>query len=196
MILSVNDQAVLFLHVFCAGGAAGMLYDFIEVFRTSIKHKKIAEYIEDIFYWLIIIMLIFLFMLNENYGEIRPFAVAGFFAGMLVYNVIFSKMVTKVLNLIIKAVKCVLKLFFEIIMTPIRLVWLVLGKPVAKTGIKLVRSVKKLLHSGSVYAKIRKRDIGNQLKFINNTSKRAAKNIANKKACKRSKKRGSQDGKD
>ncbi len=184
MILSVNDQAVLFLHVFCAGGAAGMLYDLIEVFRSNIKHKKAVVYIEDVFYWIIVIMLIFLFMLNENYGEIRPFAVAGFFAGMLIYNFIFSRVVTNILNAIIKVIKCIMKLLFEIIMTPIRLVWLVIGKPVAKAGNVLIVNIKKLLHLGGVYAKIRKRDMANQLKFIN----RKAKNKA--------KKRGTQDGKD
>ena len=200
MILSVNDQAVLFLHIFCAGGAAGMLYDLIEVLRTNIKHKKSAVYIEDGFYWLAVIMLIFLFMLNENYGEIRPFAVAGFFAGMLVYNIIFSRVVTKALNMLINIVKWILKLLFEIIMTPIRLVWLVIGKPVAKTGTILAGCVKKLLHSGGVYAKIRKRDMINQLKFIKSRAKNRANNRAENRANirtnKRDKKRGPRNGKD
>lgn len=171
MILSVNDQAVLFLHVFCAGGAAGMLYDLIEVFRMNIQHKKAAVYIEDVFYWLIIILMIFLFMLNENYGEIRPFAVAGFFAGILIYNLIFSKVVTGILCAVIKVIKYIIMLFFEIIMTPIRLVWLVIGKPVTKTGNILAGQVKKVLHLAQVYAKIRKRSMTNQFKFIKKGTK-------------------------
>lgn len=166
MILSVNDQAVLFLHIFCAGGAAGMLYDLIEVLRTNIKHKKAAVYIEDIFYWLIIILLIFLFMLNENYGEIRPFAVAGFFAGMLIYNLIFSRVVTGILCAIIKVIKYIIMLLFEIIMTPIRLVWFIIGKPVKKAGNVLNEQTKKVLHLVHLYVKIRKRNVTNQFKFI------------------------------
>lgn len=160
-----------------------MLYDLIEVFRSNIKHKKAAVYIEDVFYWIIVIMLIFLFMLNENYGEIRPFAVIGFFIGMLIYNFVFSRVVTNILNAVIKVIKCLIKVIFEIIMTPIRLVWIVIGKPVTKAGNVLILNIKKLLHLGGVYAKIRKRDMNNQFKFIN------------KKAKVRAKKRGTQDGK-
>jgi len=171
------------LHIFCAGGAAGMFYDLIEVFRSNLRHNKAAVYIEDILYWIAVIMLIFLFMLNENYGEIRPFAVIGFFAGMLVYNLVFSRVVTGVLNGFIKVVKFIIKLSLEIIMTPFRLVWLIIGKPVLKAGNVVLVYIKKLLHLGGVYAKIRKRDLHNQFRFIN------------KRANKRTRKRGPCDGK-
>ena len=67
---------------------------------------------------------------------------------------------------VIKIIKLIIKLLVEIIMTPIRLIWLVIGKPVRKAEDFLKGYLKKVLHLSAVYAKINKRRIDNQLRFI------------------------------
>ena len=73
MILSISEQAELFFCVFAAGCAAGVFYDIIEVFRMNFPHKKTLVCIEDLIYWMSVIILLFLFMLEKNYAEIRFF---------------------------------------------------------------------------------------------------------------------------
>ena len=160
MILSINEQARLFTYVFIAGLASGALYDLIEIMRLNVKHKSFFIYVEDI------IMLLFLFMLDKNHAEIRLFDIAGFFGGMLIYNFLLSPFVIKALMFVIKIIKLIIKLLVEIIMTPIRLIWLVIGKPVRKAEDFLKGYLKKVLHLSAVYAKINKRRIDNQLRFI------------------------------
>ena len=84
MILSISEQAELFFCVFAAGCAAGVVYDIIEVFRMNFPHKKTLVCIEDLIYWMSVIILLFLFMLEKNYAEILLFDIIGFFLGMLV----------------------------------------------------------------------------------------------------------------
>ena len=95
-------------------------------------------------------------MLDKNHAEIRLFDIAGFFGGMLIYNFLLSPFV----------IKLIIKLLVEIIMSPIRLIWLVIGKPVRKAEDFLKGYLKKVLHLSAVYAKINKRRIDNQLRFI------------------------------
>ena len=166
MILSINEQARLFTYVFIAGLASGALYDLIEILRLNVKHKSFFIYVEDIIYWLVVIMLLFLFMLDKNHAEIRLFDIAGFFGGMLIYNFLLSPFVIKALMFVIKIIKLIIKLLVEIIMTPIRLIWLVIGKPVRKAEDFLKGYLKKVLHLSAVYAKVNKRRIDNQLRFI------------------------------
>ena len=171
MILSINEQAELFLSVFAAGCAAGIFYDLIEVFRMSVRHSKTVGYIEDMMYWIIVIVLLFLFMLEKNHAEIRLFDIIGFFMGMLVYGFVLSPLVVRLLIMLLKAVRAILRLFLEIILTPLRLLWIPLSIPVIKTAEAAEGCLKKVLHLGGIYAKIKLRRIEDQFRFIGRRKK-------------------------
>ena len=166
MILSIKEQADVFLYIFSAGVAAGIFYDVIRIIRKNIKHNALAVNAEDIAYWLTVTVLVFLFMLNKNNADIRFFAVIGFYLGMGLYNFLLSPMVMKVLNFLLGIIKSLIKILLQIIFTPLRLIWLVIGKPVKKAVYKAEGYLKKVLHLTRVYAKINKRRIADQMRFI------------------------------
>ena len=66
MILSIGEQAELFLSVFLAGCAAGVLYDIIEAVRECFPHSRAAVCAGDIIYWAAVVILFFLFLLERN----------------------------------------------------------------------------------------------------------------------------------
>lgn len=171
MILSISEQAELFFCVFAAGCAAGVFYDIIEVFRMNFPHKKTMVCIEDLIYWMSVIILLFLFMLEKNYAEIRLFDIIGFFLGMLVYGFLISPAVIKILMTFSSAVKALIKLIIEIILTPIRLIWIPLSYPVKKSAAVVEECFKKVLHLSEVYAKIKLRRIEDQIRFIKRKKK-------------------------
>ncbi len=166
MILSINEQAGIFLCVFAAGVISGICYDLIELLRLCVKHGKAAVCIEDVMYWIVVIVLLFLFLLDKNYADIKLFNILGFFLGMLAYKFTMSRAVMKVLIIAARIVRLAVKLLLEIIFTPFRLIWLVIGNPVMTLECALERCLKKVLHSGHIYAKINRNRIAGQMRFI------------------------------
>ncbi len=166
MILSIDEQAGIFAYVFMSGVASGVFYDLIELFRMNIKHGRAAVCIEDIIYWIVVIILLFLFLLDKNYADIRFFNIMGFFAGMILYNVFVSPIVIKILAFVCRIIRAVIRLLCEILLTPFRLIWLVIGGPVKAAENMAEGYFKKVLHLGAVYAKINRRRFADQMRFI------------------------------
>lgn len=155
MILSLQGQAQLFLLTVLLGGALGLVYDCLRVFRHIIPHKRLWVQIEDGLFWLVAVFFVFAVMLGANYGEIRFFSILGMFGGMGLYFLTLSHLVIAVSDRVIYIVKKVLFLLFTIIMTPFRLVYLIIRKPLRKAGFFCDKIKKKVLHSFSFYAKIK-----------------------------------------
>lgn len=200
MILSLQGQAQLFLLTVILGGALGLVYDCLRVFRHIIPHKRLWVQLEDGIFWLAAIFFVFAVMLGANAGEIRFFAILGMFGGMGLYFLTLSHLVLAISDRVIYMVKKVLFLLFTIIMTPFRLVYLVIRRPLRKTGRFCGKIKKKVLHSCNFYAKIKlnairrdwriavrkKRKSGDNL----NEQKRKAKGPAKRKKGKKDTKNG------
>ena len=164
MIVSVDEQARLFAMLFLAGMLCGAVYEVIKVFRKNIRHKAFFIYAEDITYWLVVTAFVFMFMLGENHAEIRFFDICGFFSGMVIYRTVFGKAVFAILDFAMNVSKRLFILFMEIILTPFRLIWLIIGKPVTNGYFLIKVYCQKVLHSGAVYVKINRRMILNRIK--------------------------------
>lgn len=122
MILSMSGQAWLFLSTVAAGFVMGFIYDIFRVIRKSLPHRHWMVQIEDIIYWSACSVLMFVFLLHENYGEIRFFAIAGAALGMVTYFVSLSAIVLKVSVTLINFLKKVIMTVARILFTPVR--WL------------------------------------------------------------------------
>lgn len=166
MILSLNAQALLFASTVAVGAMLGLLYDMLRILRKAIPHKSFFVQIEDLLYWLTVIFVMFFFMLHKNYGEIRAFSVFGAFLGMAVYFLTVSRLILLVSEQIIRGLTYLVLLFFRIVLTPFRLVWLLVRKPVGKANRFFRTRIKKLLHFGKMYAKIRYTAVRRQLRIL------------------------------
>lgn len=155
MILSLQGQAQLFLLCVLMGGVLGMVYDCLRVFRHIIPHKRLWVQLEDGLFWICAVFFAFAVMLGANAGEIRFFMIFGMFGGMGVYFLSLSHLVIAVSDKVIYIVKKVLLIFFTIVMTPFRLVYLVIRAPLKKAGFFCDKYKKKVLHSCNFYAKIK-----------------------------------------
>ena len=119
MILSINNQALLFFVSALFGFSAGFFYDCINVFRKIIKHHKIFIQIEDFIYWTVSALILFFIMLKENFGEIRGFLILGAFIGMLLYFLILSKLFLSISEKVLHFLKKVFTTVFRIIFLPV-----------------------------------------------------------------------------
>ncbi len=151
----MNSQACLFLSTIIIGAFIGFIYDCFRIFRKIIPHSHFFIQLEDGIFWIMVILTMFLFMLHENFGEIRFFSIIGAFLGMLLYFLTVSKLVILVSSTVIAFLKKALCLFLTILFTPFRLLYLLFRKPVEKTGRFFRSKTKKILHLSKVCVRIK-----------------------------------------
>ena len=123
MILSMSDQAWLFLTTVAAGFVMGFVYDIFRIIRRTIPHRQWIVQIEDIIYWTSCSLLMFIFLLHENYGEIRFFSIVGAALGMILYFISLSPLFLKVSVTLIMFLQKVVMAVARILLTPVR--WLI-----------------------------------------------------------------------
>ena len=112
------------------------------------------------------VFVMFFYMLQANDGEIRPFSIFGVFIGMVLYFALPSKIVMSVSSTIVMIIKTILKLFFEILFTPFRILDMIFGKLLRKLIKKIKRFFKKVLHSIKMYVKINLKKLKHFVKVI------------------------------
>ena len=155
MILSLHAQARLFLLTILLGGGMGLVYDGLRVFRHGLPHKPFWVQLEDGLFWVAAVFLVFGVMLRASSGEIRFFSIFGLFGGMGLYFLTLSPFVMAASDRILRLIKYMILLFFRIVFTPIRLVFLPFRKPLQKIRGFCAKQRKKLLHSLKLYVKMK-----------------------------------------
>lgn len=80
------------------GAGLMFLYDILRIIRIVIKHSIVIISIEDVLYWIVAGVLMFMLLYKEDAGSIRWFAVALTAGGMLIYNSGISRFVVPVVG--------------------------------------------------------------------------------------------------
>lgn len=131
---TLKIQGYVFLTSIYSGLLIGIVYDVYRVFRYFLKPKKVATWIEDLIFWILIAFIVFLVLIKSTWGELRGYIFFGLFIGAFLYFKVLSE----------HAYIALIKLF-ELLSIPFR--WL--GnkmKPVAKKFKKannvFVRTIK------------------------------------------------------
>ena len=147
----MSRQSMLFISTVGAGAAIGVLYDVFRVLRKTAPHKNPFVQLEDLLFWLITTLLMFYFMLNTHYGEIRFYSIMGTALGMITYFATLSPWVVKIAVALVEFIKQVVATAVKIILLPINILLRLLIPPVKK----LIRISRKYLHAARVYGKIK-----------------------------------------
>lgn len=92
-------------HSFLLGIWFLIVYDGFRLFRQIVPHHTLAVGLEDIGYWVYAAVRLFTLLYYENDGNLRAYAIAGVFAGMILYNLTISLFFRKVLKKIRKSIK-------------------------------------------------------------------------------------------
>lgn len=166
MILSLHEQARLFLLCIALGGGLGLLYDCLRVFRHALRHKRFWVQAEDALFWVLAVFLVFSVLLRASSGEIRFFSLFGLFGGMGLYFLTLSRLVIAVSDSVLRLAKSLVCLFFQILFTPFRLLFLPFRKPLRKFGGFCASRQKKLLQSVRFYVKMNKKRFRRDFKIL------------------------------
>lgn len=104
----MQNNVVYELTVFGGAGVAGaliaFLYDMFRLKRRIVRTRTIMVHIEDIIFWMIAAIVLFLSSYIISSGETRAYFYAGAFLGSLLYIGVLSKPVLWLLTQLIKII--------------------------------------------------------------------------------------------
>ena len=119
MSQEITEELLLFFHSFLTGIIMAVFYDGLLIIRRVIRHGQFWISLEDFFFWLICAWGAFLFLVEENNGILRWFAVGGAILGAFLYKKTVSKYYINIMSTIGKSILHILYLVVQKIMTPI-----------------------------------------------------------------------------
>ena len=91
----IRGEALFFGISFLLGMGLVLVYDVFRILRRVIKHGTLLIGIEDIFFWTLCTVTVFLLLYRENDGMIRLFAFVGILLGMGCYLALFSRIILR-----------------------------------------------------------------------------------------------------
>lgn len=109
-----------------------LVYDIFRILRKAVKTGGLVTYIQDLLYWLIVAVIMFLTIYYSNDGEIRAFLFIGAFIGVLLYSLLLSGIVINSSLFIIKIMTYVIKGVILILSYPVRLILRIFSAPARK----------------------------------------------------------------
>ena len=125
-----------------------VFYDGLLIIRRVIRHGQFWISLEDFFFWLICAWGVFLFLVEENNGILRWFAVGGAVLGAFLYKKTVSRCYINIMSTIGRSILHILHLVVWKILTPINAGKTYIykkGKRLGHHNIKILRSLKKRL---------------------------------------------------
>lgn len=157
MNVLISSQAHIFFISIFSGILMGIGYDIIRIIRRLFPHNRIFIGIEDILFFLISSILIFIKIFKANYGTIRGFILLGILLGVLLYYLTISNLI---INTSIKIINKGTYVFKTYLITPIKIA----TKPIRFLLKKLIFILKKIRK----WLIIRIREIKRQIRHIHN----------------------------
>ena len=127
---AITMEVQFFFISVLSGALLLMAYDILRVFRRLIKHGEFSVALEDLVFWVVAGLSIFIMMYKENNGIIRGFSIMGMAIGTILYHFVLSEAFVNILTKLIKT-----------LISP--LVFLI--KQFIKTGKLVGRKVKKVV---------------------------------------------------
>ena len=77
MILSISEQVIVFLWTTVCGMIIAFVYDIFRIFRKAVKTGSLVTFVQDLLFWLIACIIMFLSIFQSNDGELRGFLFLG-----------------------------------------------------------------------------------------------------------------------
>ncbi len=142
----MNDAIMIELRFFLTSMLWGILlliiYDLLRILRRVVKYNTFFIAIQDILYWVICSVLIFLMMYRQNNGIIRGFSILAMLIGMLVYHAVISDFLVNVISGILNKIISIIGKLITLIFKPIKFIFNKIGKLCSW----LLLRIKKLIH--------------------------------------------------
>ena len=143
-------QILFFGYSLCLGVIFCIFYDIFRALRKVTKINDFSVFLQDIFYFVIIAFITFVFLIATTNGEIRGYIIFGIVIGFLVCFCTISKFFIKLLNLIFKGLFTVFRkinTIYNCIFSKTERFFIKIFNLIKNTCKKLLKKVKGLLYT-------------------------------------------------
>lgn len=129
-MLDMDSSRELYIFLFSInqGIILGLLYDMYRAIRKIFKPKKVLGILEDLFLWIIITFVVFIFLLRHLNGVFRGFVFIGFIIGAFFYLKILSYFIFPIVLKIFKLIFYFISEIIKIISYPFKNIYDILKK--------------------------------------------------------------------
>lgn len=110
---SIQNEMMLFGSAVLLGAALMLLYDVIRICRRILPRGIILVSIEDVIYWIVFGIAVFILLYRENDGAVRGFIVGGIAVGLFLYYQLLGRWLMKWMGILIRSLKKRLKKAME-----------------------------------------------------------------------------------
>lgn len=122
MVLDIYTQLNYFLSTFLAGLIVGVLIDIYRIFRLTTSPNKIMASISDVLFWILEALVVFVFLIYTNNGDIRYYTFIGIAVGILIYFKLLTKTIRYMLMRIIMFTSKIFSIIKNVLLLPFKLI--------------------------------------------------------------------------
>lgn len=90
MVLTMTLQIRIVVFSILAGMLTGIMFDLYRLYR-GFTNSKIVMVIEDVLFWILTTVIVFVFLLNTNYAFVSAYVYISIGMGILLYLRLFSR---------------------------------------------------------------------------------------------------------
>ena len=109
----IANQVFVFFWSIVIGAILALIFDFFRISRRKGNTKNWVVYVEDVFYWIIVAVMIIASAFITNDGELRGYMFIGYGIGAIFYLILFSKMLIKIISGILDFIENIVKRLVE-----------------------------------------------------------------------------------
>lgn len=164
----IVDQVYVFMYAIIGGAIVAFFYDFLRIKRRAIKTNVIIVGLEDILYWLVASVFLFITVYKSNSGEMRGYIFIGNVIGVLLYESLLSHIFIASSVMIINIIKRIFLFIFKVVSYPFIMLYKVV-KLILKIPYRMIRAILKPICKlmNTIYKKIYKL-LEKPISFISN----------------------------
>lgn len=146
-------EVTVFLSAMASGAIAGFVYDLFRLKRRAMKTRALLIGLEDIVFWVMTAVLLFITAYFSSEGEVRLYFLFAAFIGVLIYYWVLSSWVIQILTFLVKAVLWPFAFIIQVLKPPAKWFYAAVGRGTEKTrkrlqltGVRMNRRLKSIRH--------------------------------------------------
>lgn len=127
MILDISTQIGYFASTIISGFIVGIMFDIYRIIRGANPPSKIIAAISDILFWILQSLIVFVFLMATNSGNLRYYTIVGLLLGLIVYFKVMSKLIQVILIRILMFISKIFSIIKNVILIPFKLMSYILS---------------------------------------------------------------------
>lgn len=105
----IQSQTYVFLSSVIVGAILAIIFDIFRIFRRKGNTPNFVVYIQDVFYWIIVTLIIIMSAFITNDGDLRGYMFIGYILGAVIYIVTVSSYILNITGKILDFFERILK---------------------------------------------------------------------------------------